>query len=82
MIGNTSSGIIESTSFKKYVINVGDRQKGRLKNKNVFDVPFAKEEIIKKYKSVKKLAEYSGKDIFFKKNTAEKIVETIKKYHV
>tara|TARA_B100001250_G_scaffold147843_1_gene126634 strand:- start:21929 stop:23035 length:1107 start_codon:yes stop_codon:yes gene_type:complete len=81
MIGNTSSGILESASFKKYVINVGDRQKGRLKNKNVFDVPFSKEKIVKKYKSVKKLPEYSGKNIFFKKNTAEKIIETIKNYH-
>ncbi len=82
MIGNTSSGIIESASFKKYVINVGDRQKGRLKNKNVFDVPFSKEKIIKKYKFVKKLSEYSGKNIFFKKNTAKNIIETIKKYNV
>ena len=27
LIGNTSSGIIEAASFKKYVVNVGDRQK-------------------------------------------------------
>lgn len=80
MIGNTSSGILESASFKKYVINVGDRQKGRLKNKNVFDVPFSEDNIIQKYNSIKKLAEYSGKNIFFKKNTAEKIIETIKNY--
>lgn len=82
MIGNTSSGILESASFKKYVINVGDRQKGRLKNKNVFDVPFSEDNIIQKYNSIKKLAEYSGKNIFFKKNTAEKIIETIKKYDI
>ena len=81
MIGNTSSGILESASFKKYVINVGDRQKGRLKNKNVFDVPFSKDKIVQKYNSIKKLAEYSGKNIFLKKNTAEKIIETIKNYH-
>ena len=37
LIGNSSSGIIESASFKKPVINIGDRQKGRLKNKNVID---------------------------------------------
>ena len=80
MIGNTSSGILESASFKKYVINVGDRQKGRLKNKNVFDVPFSKDKIVQKYNSIKKLAEYSGKNIFFKKNTVKKILETIKNY--
>jgi len=77
MIGNTSSGILESASFKKYVINVGDRQKGRLKNKNIFDVPFSKNEIVKKYHFVKELDQYSGGNIFFKKNTAEKIMKTI-----
>jgi len=82
MIGNTSSGILESASFKKYVINVGDRQKGRLKNKNVFDVPFSKDKIVQKYNSIKKLAEYSGKNIFFKKNTAEKIIDTIRSYDI
>ena len=82
MIGNTSSGILESASFKKYVINVGDRQKGRLRNKNVFDVPFSKNKIVQKYNSIKKLPEYSGKNIFLKKNTAEKIIETIKNYDV
>ena len=82
MIGNTSSGILESASFKKYVINVGDRQKGRLKNKNVFDVPFSKDNIVQEYNSIKKLAEYPGKNIFLKKDTAEKILETIKNYAI
>ncbi len=35
MIGNTSSGIIESGSFKIPVVNIGDRQKGREHGKNV-----------------------------------------------
>jgi len=37
LIGNTSSGIIEAASFGKPVVNIGDRQKGRLRNKNVLD---------------------------------------------
>jgi len=37
LIGNTSSGIIEAASFTKPVVNIGDRQKGRLRNKNVLD---------------------------------------------
>jgi UDP-hydrolysing UDP-N-acetyl-D-glucosamine 2-epimerase len=37
LIGNTSSGIIEAASFGKPVVNIGDRQKGRLKGKNVID---------------------------------------------
>jgi GDP/UDP-N,N'-diacetylbacillosamine 2-epimerase (hydrolysing) len=37
LIGNTSSGIIEAASFKKPVVNIGDRQKGRLRGKNIID---------------------------------------------
>jgi|APSaa5957512535_1039671.scaffolds.fasta_scaffold16692_2 UDP-hydrolysing UDP-N-acetyl-D-glucosamine 2-epimerase len=37
VIGNSSSGIIEAASFKKPVVNIGYRQKGRLKGKNVID---------------------------------------------
>ena len=37
LIGNSSSGIIEAASFKKPVVNIGDRQKGRLTNNNVIN---------------------------------------------
>ena len=37
LIGNTSSGIIEASSFQKPVVNIGDRQKGRLQSGNIID---------------------------------------------
>jgi GDP/UDP-N,N'-diacetylbacillosamine 2-epimerase (hydrolysing) len=37
LIGNTSSGIIEAASFSKPVVNIGNRQLGRLKGINVID---------------------------------------------
>lgn len=37
IIGNSSSGIIEAASFMKPVINIGERQKGRLQSKNVIN---------------------------------------------
>lgn len=37
--GNSSSGIIEAPSFKIPTINIGDRQKGRIKAKTVIDCP-------------------------------------------
>ena len=49
-IGNSSSGIIELASFKKPSINVGTRQSGRMKPKNVIDCDYKKENILKKYK--------------------------------
>ncbi|PWH86405.1 UDP-N-acetylglucosamine 2-epimerase [Brumimicrobium oceani] len=37
VIGNSSSGLIEVPSFKKATINIGDRQKGRIKAESVID---------------------------------------------
>jgi UDP-hydrolysing UDP-N-acetyl-D-glucosamine 2-epimerase len=37
MVGNSSSGIIEAASFQLPVVNVGDRQRGRLRGANVID---------------------------------------------
>ena len=37
LIGNTSSGIVEAASFQKPVVNIGDRQKGRLQSGNVIN---------------------------------------------
>jgi len=37
VIGNSSSGILEAPSFKKPTINIGDRQKGRIKADSVID---------------------------------------------
>jgi len=37
MVGNSSSGIIEMPSFKKATINIGDRQRGRIKASSVID---------------------------------------------
>ena len=39
MIGNSSSGIIEAPSFKKAVINIGNRQEGRVMAKNILQAP-------------------------------------------
>ncbi|MDY6973313.1 MAG: UDP-N-acetylglucosamine 2-epimerase [Thermodesulfobacteriota bacterium] len=38
MVGNSSSGIIEAASFKLPVVNIGNRQQGRVRGKNVIDV--------------------------------------------
>lgn len=46
MIGNSSSGIIESAVFRLPVVNIGNRQKGRLRNKNIIDTEYTKKEIV------------------------------------
>jgi UDP-N-acetylglucosamine 2-epimerase len=45
MIGNSSSGLIEAPSFGLPVVNVGDRQRGRLRAANVIDVGHDREAI-------------------------------------
>ena len=46
-MGNSSSGIKEAVVFDCPTLNIGDRQKSRLKPKNVVDVNANKDEIIK-----------------------------------
>lgn len=38
MVGNSSSGLFEAPSFGIPVVNIGDRQKGRLRAENIVDV--------------------------------------------
>ena len=47
VMGNSSSGLAEAPTFKIGTINIGDRQKGRLKAKSVIDCQPTKESIIK-----------------------------------
>lgn len=46
LIGNSSSGIIETPSLGRYTINIGDRQKGRVHGNSVIDVKCNKNAII------------------------------------
>ena len=46
MIGNSSSGIIESASFHLPVVNIGDRQAGRFKPMNVLDCACSQDTIL------------------------------------
>jgi UDP-hydrolysing UDP-N-acetyl-D-glucosamine 2-epimerase len=83
LIGNSSSGIIESASFNLATINLGNRQKYRFTNKNVIHSSFDQNKIknainkIKKRSFVKKTKNI--KNIYFKKNTSVKIKELIYK---
>ena len=45
MVGNSSSGVIEAASFKLPVVNIGDRQRGRIHAQNVIDVGSSSKEI-------------------------------------
>ncbi len=84
LIGNSSSGLIEVPSFGIPTLNIGDRQKGRVRGKSVIDVSIDKEEI--KNGIVKMLDEKfrnivkSEKNPYIQENSLEKAYQIIKNF--
>ena len=78
LIGNTSSGILEAASFGKYVVNVGDRQKGRAQSNNIINCSFVALDIIEATEKAKKLETYVGANVYFKENVAQNIIKIVK----
>ena len=60
IIGNSSSGLLEAPSFKIGTINIGDRQKGRVKAKSVINCNY---EVSSISKALKKLYSKSFKKV-------------------
>ena len=84
VIGNSSSGIIEAPYFKVPVVNIGDRQKGRLRSPNIIDCKATEKDI---YKSIKILfsKKYKNKlvktkNIYGEGKASNKALKIIKKY--
>ena len=50
MVGNSSSGIVESASFNLPVVNIGIRQDGKVKPKNVINTNFKEKKILRAIK--------------------------------
>jgi GDP/UDP-N,N'-diacetylbacillosamine 2-epimerase (hydrolysing) len=77
LLGNSSSGIIEAASFKKYVINLGVRQKGRLHGENVYTIPFNKRMILSKVKAIINKGKFKEKNIYYKGGAVKKIINIL-----
>lgn len=80
LIGNTSSGIVEAASFNKYVINVGDRQKGRDRSANTIDVRFNTDEIVAASKKILNKS-FQGANIYYNKAVTSNVISILKKSH-
>ena len=50
IIGNSSSGILEAPSFQIPTVNIGDRQKGRIRAESIIDCQPCKDAIVKAMK--------------------------------
>jgi len=80
VLGNSSSGIIEAASFDKYVVNVGDRQKGRAQSNNVINCAFKANEIVKGVEKADELGTYAGDNIYYQEDVADRIIEKMKSF--
>jgi len=86
MVGNSSSGIIEAGSFRLPVVNIGNRQRGRIKGANVIDVEYNKESIIKGIQEVlnphfrKSLHNLSN--LYGSGNSSDKILKVLKQISI
>lgn len=82
MIGNSSSGIIESASFSIPVVNIGDRQGGRFKPSNIIDCKCEKEDIVSALKEAQSLEFRKSleglSNPYGDGNTAARIIEVLK----
>jgi GDP/UDP-N,N'-diacetylbacillosamine 2-epimerase (hydrolysing) len=78
LMGNTSSGIIEAASFKKYVINIGDRQKGRLHGDNVIDCEINSISIKELIDDLLLKGDWEGGNIYYSGGAADKIIQKLK----
>ena len=78
MLGNTSSGFVEAAFFPKWVINLGDRQRGRIITSNIISIEIEKKKILS---TVGELSDYQIIDdcnIYGKGNAADNIISKIK----
>ncbi len=86
LVGNSSSGITEAPYLGIPTINIGNRQKGRLKSKSVIDCEPNRVEIIKKIKIAlnKKFKQKmkNQKTFYGSGNSSKKIVNIIKKINL
>ena len=84
VIGNSSSGIIEAPSFGKPIINIGDRQKGRICADSVINCGYTQQEIQQAMETAL-TEEFENKarncrNPYEKENTAANIISVIKNY--
>lgn len=82
VVGNSSSGIVEAPSFKIGTINIGDRQKGRIRARSIIDCECNKKSIGEAFNVM-----YSPKfqkmlgtvtNFYKQKNTANRIINVLK----
>lgn len=79
LLGNTSSGIIEAASANKYVINLGNRQQGRLSGDNVINTAVKREQILQAVKLIEGRQNIIMNNIYYLSGAADNIINVVKR---
>ncbi len=87
MVGNSSSGLIEAPFFKLPVVNIGDRQRGRVRGHNIIDVVKCEKESIENAIKQALSPEFKNalkglENPYGEKNVSMRIVEKLKTIHL
>jgi GDP/UDP-N,N'-diacetylbacillosamine 2-epimerase (hydrolysing) len=78
MVGNTSSGFVEASYFPTTVINLGERQTGRIITPNIFNTHIQKQQIIDAVRNnINNTYENTKIQIYGSGNTAELICNEV-----
>jgi UDP-hydrolysing UDP-N-acetyl-D-glucosamine 2-epimerase len=80
VVGNSSSGLYEVPSMKVPTVNIGDRQKGRLRASSVIDCSSDKQEILNAIHSALKLDCSSVENPYGDGRSGSRIVNILEKY--
>ncbi|MCI0566098.1 UDP-N-acetylglucosamine 2-epimerase [bacterium] len=79
LVGNSSAGIKECSFLGIPVVNIGTRQEGRMRGKNVIDVPYEKEAIKKAILKQRSISggRYAPDHAYYQKGTSANIAEKL-----
>jgi GDP/UDP-N,N'-diacetylbacillosamine 2-epimerase (hydrolysing) len=78
LLGNTSSGFVEASYFSKPVINLGDRQKGRILTPNILNCGIEKTKILNSIKAIEQLPIIEPSYIYGDGTASDKIIKLLK----
>lgn len=77
MIGNSSAGIKECSYLGVPAVNIGDRQRGRLRAENVKDAGFDPGQIANAVKEKLRHGPYQPSNIYYKPDSAARMVDLL-----
>ena len=77
LVGNSSAGIKEASYFGTPVVNIGTRQKGRMRGHNVLDVSNDAKAISRAISAQLEHGQYPSSKLYYKKDSSKKIARLL-----